>query len=96
MVAFGKILGPLVSEAQVNIGGMAMVFYSLLFITATLMFISIAFNDHFQSIELRESMQNKNKPYQLSTPDTPPTATMTPAQPLLSEPARATGQTPPV
>merc|ERR1712130_32212 len=47
--AVGKILGPLLCAVEVRLWGVGLLFYTLLFLTAVIMFVSIALNDHLQN-----------------------------------------------
>lgn len=51
MYAMGKIVGPILCEVQVSIAGVGMIFYTLLVITAILMFTVIVLNKHLRHVE---------------------------------------------
>lgn len=51
--ALGKIVGPFFCELQVSIGGMGLIFVTLLILTAILMFIVIILSKHLRSLEVK-------------------------------------------
>merc|ERR1712137_800866 len=65
MFSMGKIVGPIFCEAEAKMAGMGMIFYTLLVFSAILMFVSIALNNHFQSLEMRAASLGESVP---STP----------------------------
>ena len=65
MFSMGKIVGPMFCEAEAKMAGMGMIFYTLLVFSAILMFVSIALNNHFQSLEMRAASLGESVP---STP----------------------------
>lgn len=52
----GKIVGPLLCEAQVNFFGIALVFYTFIVVTGILMFVVILLNKHLGNIDEVEKL----------------------------------------
>jgi TRAP-type C4-dicarboxylate transport system permease small subunit len=62
MYGIGKIVAPLISEAQAEIFGFPMIFYVFLVVSAALMFISIAMSKHFLPRAKDHAKQVKPEP----------------------------------